>query len=702
VQRRGRTWRQGGLIAAAVAVGGLALIVHAVGALSWLEQLSIDGRFSLRGGQPAPRDVAVVALDEASYIRLPRPPLPRGLDADVVRNLQRAGARVVAFDLSLEVPSDDPAGDQALIAVLRRTQGAVVSVTAVAPGAGVPPLAGRAAFTARVRPGISSLPFDSDGAIRRFPSGFHGVEAFSTVAAQLYGGGSARGRPPPPPRALIDYPGPPGTVPTLPIYNVLHGLFSPAAVRGRVVVVGQTASVLGDLHRTPAGGGPMSGPEIQADAVQTALDGFPLRGLAPPVTTLLLLTLAFGVPLASLVLGAPRLDGVRLAGLGLAGALVWTVATQVAFDRGTVVDYADGLFALLGSSGLAWAITTVGEAREHQRLRALFAAHYPEIVSRVLAGSSAGSAPLSATAVIGGYRIEAEIGHGGMGVVYRAAQLQLDRPVALKLIKTEYALDPTYRRRFARESKLAASVSHPNVIPVFNAGEDAGLLYIAMQLVEGPDLSKVLRRIGPLDPVSAIRVVSQLGGALDAAHVAGLVHRDVKPANVLMSAEGAQHVFLTDFGLARQIDGSSALSRGAEWVGTIDYLAPEQITGGHVDGRADVYALTGLLFHCLVGAVPFDRDNDAAKLWAHVHDPRPSAVALRAELPAAIDAVIARGMACDRDARYETAGQLASAAALALGIAQPSGSGLAQQPGNRRPVRTEVGPGDDAPTIVAD
>ena len=194
---------------------------------------------------------------------------------------------------------------------------------------------------------------------------------------------------------------------------------------------------------------------------------------------------------------------------------------------------------------------------------------------------------------LAGYRLEALIGHGGMGVVYRAHDLALDRDVALKLLAPHLADDVSFRERFLRESRLAASLEHPNVVPIHDAGEIDGQLYIAMRLVDGTDLKQLLRE-GPLDPARAIHIVEQIAGALDAAHARGLVHRDVKPSNVLLDEH--EHAYLADFGLSRYL-GEAGAALGAEnSLGTIDYVAPEQIRGEEIDGRADVYALGCLLY----------------------------------------------------------------------------------------------------------
>jgi serine/threonine protein kinase len=268
--------------------------------------------------------------------------------------------------------------------------------------------------------------------------------------------------------------------------------------------------------------------------------------------------------------------------------------------------------------------------------------------------------------VIGGYRIEAGIGRGGMGVVYRAEQLGLGRQVAVKLIAPEFAEDPDFRQRFERESRLAASIEHPNVIPVHEAGEVDGVLYIAMRYVEGTDLRALLQGQGRLEPPRAAYIVSQVAAALDAAHAYGLVHRDVKPANVLIaSVGGREHAYLTDFGLTKHTTSLGGLTKTGAVVGTIDYVAPEQIQGDALDARTDVYALGCVLHQALTGQVPYVRDSDVAKMYAHLSEPPPTATSLVPGLPGELDGVIARAMAKDPDARYPSAGDLGRAALAA-------------------------------------
>jgi Protein kinase domain len=276
-------------------------------------------------------------------------------------------------------------------------------------------------------------------------------------------------------------------------------------------------------------------------------------------------------------------------------------------------------------------------------------------------------AALAPGTVVGRYRVDSIAGRGGMGVVYRATQLKLDRPVALKLISADLAEDSEFRERFRRESKIAARIEHPNVIPVYEADEADGRLFIAMRLIEGSDLATMLRSSGPLEPERAIHILRQVAGALDAAHRHGIVHRDVKPANVLMADEdGTDHAYLTDFGLTKQVGSSTGFTRTGMWVGTLDYIAPEQITGDAVDARADVYALGCVLFQALTGEVPFPRGEDAAKLYAHVHQSPPLLNEVRPDLPERLTPVLQRAMAKDPDERHPSAGDLARAAAAAL------------------------------------
>jgi serine/threonine-protein kinase len=275
-----------------------------------------------------------------------------------------------------------------------------------------------------------------------------------------------------------------------------------------------------------------------------------------------------------------------------------------------------------------------------------------------------------------GYRIEEWIGRGGMGVVYRAYDLRLKRTVALKLVTPELASDDRFRQRFARESELAMSLEHPNVVPIHDAGDVDGRLYLAMRLVDGTDLRALLRAEGALEAARAIAICRQVAHALDAAHSKGLVHRDVKPSNVLLDEN--DHVYLADFGLTRRLDEQGVGTGEGRSVGTPAYLAPEQIEGGGlIDGRADVYSLGCLLFECLTGQEPFPRSSRLAVAWAHLEAEPPRATALNSALPNEIDDVIGKAMAKNPDDRYSTCATLIAAAESALGLKQ------ARRPGRR-------------------
>jgi DNA-binding beta-propeller fold protein YncE/predicted Ser/Thr protein kinase len=266
-----------------------------------------------------------------------------------------------------------------------------------------------------------------------------------------------------------------------------------------------------------------------------------------------------------------------------------------------------------------------------------------------------------------GFVIESVAGRGGMGVVYRARQLRPERIVALKVIAPELAPDPDYRGRFLRESEIAASIEHSNVIPVLQVGEEGQLLFIAMRYVEGTDLQATIAGAGRLEPARAVQIVSQITAALDAAHARGLVHRDVKPANVLIAPEGArEHVYLTDFGLAKRADSGGELTRAGSIVARAEYVAPEQITNQRVDARADVYALGCLLFEALTGEAPFARGKGVPAL-AHLGAPPPSAVERRPDLPREFDEVVRRAMAQRPSERYPSAGDLGQGALVAAG-----------------------------------
>ena len=281
-----------------------------------------------------------------------------------------------------------------------------------------------------------------------------------------------------------------------------------------------------------------------------------------------------------------------------------------------------------------------------------------------LAGFGAGS-------LVAGYRLEAPVGAGGMAVVFRARDERLGRLVALKILAPALAADGAFRRRFIAESRAAAGVDDPHIIPVYEAGEAGGVLFIAMRFVQGGDLRGVLEREGPLAPGRAAGFLSPVASALDAAHRAGLVHRDVKPANILVDAreDRPDHVYLSDFGVSKGATASVSLTGTGQFLGTPHYCAPEQIEGRGVDGRADQYALACVAYELLAGAAPFERDQGMAVLLAHLSAAPPSLGARRPGLPGAADAVLARGMAKVPEQRYGSCREFADALRAALGLA---------------------------------
>ncbi len=314
----------------------------------------------------------------------------------------------------------------------------------------------------------------------------------------------------------------------------------------------------------------------------------------------------------------------------------------------------------------------------------------------VLTGLAPGS-------VIAGYRVESRVGAGGMAMVFRARDQSLGRTVALKVLAPALADDAAFRERFIRESRAAAVVDHPHIIPVYGAGEFGGVLYIAMRFVAGGDLRALLQREGRLAPSRAAFLLSPLASALDAGHAAGLVHRDVKPANVLIDTSPGRpdHLYLSDFGLAKGT-ATSGLTGTGQFLGTLEYCAPEQIEGKPARPQTDQYALGCVAYTMFTGAVPFPREEATAVLWAHMSAPPPQVTALRPDLPPAVDPVIARAMAKDPGERYPACADFVNALRAALGVASytspsqefsgaagpagPPGAGAATADGHPLPV----------------
>ncbi len=682
-----------GLLLAALLASGIGLAARAGGWMQWLERGAVDARFSLRGSLGPPRGVTLVGIDYDSLHLLGRAPLPRQYDARVIEELHAAGARLVVFDVDFGQPAPPPQ-EEALKTAAKRGAPIVFAATGINEDGETTVLGGNPTLEGFGDEAAAAfLPVDPDGVVRHSLGELKGLRTIPAAVASAL-------RPAPPPLSAyeggwIDFRGGPETFRRVSFADVWNGAFDRSLVRGHVVVVGATAQSLQDEHATAAGG-QMTGPEVQANAIATALGGFPLRNAPAALSVLLVLALALLAPLATARFGT-------LGGLGalVIGAALWSLATQLSFDQGTVLDYSDPLLALVVGTVGAMTLGLVGERRERSELRMRFAADTGSLVEQVLSDPLARRLP--ATAIIGGYRLEEVLARGGMGVIYRARQLALERPVAIKLIAPERAQDGAFRERFELESRMAAAIEHANIIPVYEAGEDHGLLFIAMRLVEGVDLGALLERGGPLEPARTARLIAQVAGALDAAHAGGLVHRDVKPANILITVEEPEHAYLTDFGVAKHVGEPARITRAGQWVGTLDYLAPEQIRCEQVTGSADVYALTGVLYHCLTGHPPYEQPNDAARLWAHLSEPAPTPSRHTAGLPRALDAVIARGMAKEPSARYGSAGELARACARALGVSELDlPPVLPADAGQERPRPQQDQQGASAPTLIAE
>jgi serine/threonine protein kinase len=257
---------------------------------------------------------------------------------------------------------------------------------------------------------------------------------------------------------------------------------------------------------------------------------------------------------------------------------------------------------------------------------------------------------LSPGSTFAGYEVESVVGLGGIGVLYRARQLRLDRPVALKIVEADVARDPVVRERLRREARAVAALDHPNVVPLYEAGEADGTVYIVTRWVEGTELGTLLHERGPLAPADAADAAAQIADALQLAHEKGLIHRDVKPSNVLMTADG--HVYLTDFGLAKRAETAAGLTGADQVLGTVDYVAPEQIEGSEPDARGDIYSLGCMLYEMLTGEAPYaDQRGGMAKMWAHVNSEPRALSQWRSDVPPALEETMRRAMAKDPAAR---------------------------------------------------
>jgi CHASE2 domain-containing sensor protein len=646
-----------------------------------LELQTIDARFQIRGGQRPWPGVAIVGIDDETvetgiYGSFP---FKRRWDAALIDTLRRDGARTIAFDLVFDHRTDN-ADDLALYDAVARDHGHIVLAGSATNASGQTYVLGGAQNqrAAGAAVGSANFPEESDGSVRRIPAAVEGLPSFAAVTARVSGVPAKRlasefSHGP----VWIDFPGAAGTVPIKSFTAVLHRGVPPSkwipasAIRGRVVVVGATSGPLQDTHTVGGwAASPMSGPEIEADSIATLMRNAPLRPTPTALDWLVIVLAALILP----ALAALRVRWPRLVLAGLAVALALLVSAQLAFDSGTVVLVAAPLAALIVGATGAILIPLAFERRELAQLRALrdrFARFDPNVVDAVLGDPGMAlrvrAMAIGPESVIAGYRIVSLIGRGGMGVVYEAIQLTLGRPVALKLIDPAHVDDPETRARFVRESHVAAGLEHPHVIPVYEAREDDRLLFIAMRLVRGPSLAEVLAAQAPLPPTRAATLVAQIASALGAAHAQGLVHRDVKPANVLLDGD---HAYLTDFGITRELSGDSLTAVG-ERLGTVDYMSPEQCRGEPVGPAGDIYALGCVLYEALTGRVPFPAGSEALRLAAHLQLPPPIASDHWPSVPPELDLVVLTALAKEPDQRYATAEAFAAAVLRAVG-AEPA------------------------------
>lgn len=488
------------------------------------------------------------------------------------------------------------------------------------------------------------------------------LKSFALVAAEIASGEPIARSALPAVTPWIDFVGGPGTIRTISFARVANGKTPAGFFAGKIVVVGGVAPSLQDLHTTSVSGSrQMAGPEIVANAISTALRGFPLRQVPALVDLILIVALALVVPLVNTRL---RLPWALVA--GLAAAAVYLVAAQVAFDAGRIVAVAYPLLALLLS-----AVATLG-------------VRYA-MVSRPAREQVSGTEELAPGMVIDGYRIERSAGRGGGGTVYLATEDNLRRKVAVKVLHPDLAKDAAIRTRFLEESQRAAALDHPNVVEIIRSGERDGVVYVAMKWVRS-SLLALLERDGTLTVDRSLSIVGQVADALDAAHAIGLVHRDVTPSNILLEPSrdhlGADRVYLADFGLTFH-KGQTAESG---LVGKPEYVAPEQLEGGAVDGRADQYSLACVLYECLAGEPPFTGRSEVAVMGARLAQAPPRISGRRPDLPEALDDVLARALSRSPAGRFPTcAGFVAAVRSAWLG---PETIATGPRPGGTQDVQT--------------
>jgi CHASE2 domain-containing sensor protein len=661
-----------------------------------LELGTIDARFGVRGTEKPWPGVVIVGIDAQTLLDYGQFPLRRSIDARMIDRLRADGVRTVAFDLVFDHASPYPNDDLALYDAAKRAHGHIVLAASATDASGGTSVLGGVENqrAAGISVGSANFPEDTDSSVRRVPSylPLDRVQTFAAAVARssgisakalaaLFDDGSQ----------WIDFPGPAGTVPTYSFADVLQQRVKASALRGRIVVIGATEGYLQDQHKVGGWASqPMAGPEIEANAIATLMTGAPLRSAPPLVNWLLLVVAAVLLP----ALAWRRVRWPRLVWTGLAAAAALLVGSQIAFDNGTINLVVPVLVTLLVSGTGAVLTPLALERRELSVLRDRFARFDPSVVDVVLADPGVAlrvrALAIGPESVIAGYRLVSLVGRGGMGVVYEAVQLTLERAVALKLIDPARADDEAFRARFARESHIAAGLEHPHVIPVYEAREDEGLLFIAMRLVRGPSLADVLATDAPLTPLHAARLVVQIASALGAAHARGLVHRDVKPANVLL--HGRDHAYLTDFGITREL-GDEGLTAAGERVGTVDYMAPEQARGERVGPGADIYSLGCVLYEALTGRVPYPADSEVGRIVAHLHDPPPRASEHWPGVPPALDAVIVQAL--DK----EPGGRFISASAFSIAVQRAVGIEPVEEPPPPAPPHPQAGA--DQPTVAS-
>jgi serine/threonine-protein kinase len=633
------------MVAVAALAATTAGALSAVGVGRNLELETVDARFRIRGPAAPPPEVVLVWVDERTLSELQeRWPFPRAQQARVIDTLAAADPRAIAIDLQY-TEATEVDDDNALIEAIDRAENVVLATTTTDDQGRTNVLGGDEVLSAiGARVGSALMPLDSDGAIRRAAYQVEGLESFAVVTAEV-----ATNRQVAPfdeRRTWIDYAGPPRTLRAYSYSQVLAGQVPRAAFQGKIVVVGTEALRLKDASTTSTSeGAPMSGPEVQGNAIATVLAGLPLRSPDPIAGALLIAFLAALAPLA-----AWRLRALGAAIASALAALALLGGAQLLFGAGLIIPVVHPLAALavglLGALAVARPRSVPVERPEPAQTQPP-----PE--------------PLPTLAdEIGGFRLEEQIGRGGMGVVYRAEQPGLARKVAVKVIAPAHAADERFRERFTREARLAAALDHPNIVPVYTTGEDGGQLYLVMRYIDGANLAERLRG-GPLPLAAVVEIVRQVASALDAAHTRGIVHRDVKPANILLveREDGPPHAFLTDFGITREL-GGAALTQAGAFLGSLDYAAPEQAAGA--GPHADQYSLGCVAYECITGQTPFGGRRDVEILWAHANEePRPPS-ALAPELPPEADEAVLRALLKDPDERWPTCASFAQRLASTL------------------------------------